>query len=79
MEGRNPESTADVKWAAIVPLIGGFALGNAKATGKKPDYLVSYSAFAANESHIKNYWKDVPFITLDQLDHTPHLGQGGLC
>lgn len=73
MERRNPKSTADIKYAAIVPLIGGFALGNAKATGKKPEYMVSYSAFAANESHIKNYWQDVPFITLDQLDHTPIL------
>lgn len=73
MERRSEESTEDVKWAAIVPLVGGFALGNAKATGKKPEYLVSYSAFAANESHLKNYWKDVPFITLDEHEHTPIL------
>lgn len=32
----------DVKYAAIVPLIGGMAFGAEKVLGKKPEYVLSY-------------------------------------
>lgn len=55
-----------MKWSSIIPLIGGSALGCELATGKKPEYQLSYSAFAENEKHLKNYWKDIPIIQLDK-------------
>ena len=62
-----------MKHAFIVPLIGGQALGQEKAFNSKPDYLLSYSPFAANDSHIVNYYgKDVPYIQLDKGGRVPH-------
>ena len=55
-----------MKHASIVPLIGGETLGQMAAFGTKPDYLLSYSAFSSNDSHIVNHLKDVPYILLDQ-------------
>ena len=57
-----------MKWAPIIPLIGGFPLGAFKATGKKPHAIYSYSAFAKNDSHLVNYWPDVPYYHLDKMD-----------
>ena len=54
------------KHATIVPLIGGETLGSMKAFGKPPEYLISYKAFAKNDSHIVNYFKNqVPYYVLD--------------
>lgn len=55
-----------MKHASIVPLIGGETLGQMAAFGTKPDYLLSYSPFSNNDSHLVNYLKDVPYILLDQ-------------
>jgi site-specific DNA-cytosine methylase len=55
----------EVKYACIVPLIGGMAFGAEKATGKKPEYILSYPPFAGNDSMLTEYWKDVPYIVLD--------------
>ena len=55
-----------LKHASIVPLIGGETLGQINAFGTKPDYLLSYTPFSANDSHLVNYLKDVPYILLDQ-------------
>lgn len=55
-----------IKHAAIVPLIGGLPLGQEKAFGSRPDYLLSYTPFSNNDSHLVNYWKDTPYILLDQ-------------
>ena len=55
-----------MKHASIVPLIGGETLGQMAAFGTKPDYLLSYSPFANNDSHLVNHLKDVPYILLDQ-------------
>ena len=57
---------SDTKWATIIPLIGGSAVGCSQATGNKPQYHLSYKAFADNEKHIQNYWPDVPRISLDE-------------
>lgn len=61
-----------IKHAAIVPLIGGLPLGQEKAFGSRPDYLLSYSPFSNNDSHLVNYYKDTPYILLDQGGKHPH-------
>ena len=61
-----------MKHASIVPLIGGETLGQMAVFGTKPDYLLSYSPFANNDSHLVNHLKDVPYILLDQGGKHPH-------
>lgn len=58
--------------ASIVPLIGGETLGQMAAFGSKPDYLLSYSPFSNNDSHLVNYLKDVPYVLLDEGGKHPH-------
>jgi site-specific DNA-cytosine methylase len=55
-----------LKHASIVPLIGGETLGQMSAFGTKPEYLLSYTPFSNNDSHLVNHLKDVPYILLDQ-------------
>lgn len=58
-----------MKYASIVPLIGGETIGLERAIGKPPEYLLSYTPFEANDSHLVNYYKKrgiaVPYIILD--------------
>ena len=54
-----------VKWATMVPLIGGSAFGCYRATGTKPQYNMSYTPFAANESFFYRHWDDVPVFLID--------------
>lgn len=61
-----PWSLSLIKHASIVPLIGGETLAQMAAFGTKPDYLLSYSAFSENDSHLVKYLKDVPYILLDK-------------
>ena len=61
-----------ISHASIVPLIGGETIGATRAYGSKPDYFLSYSAFADNDSHIRNYMPDVPFYLLDEGQKAPH-------
>lgn len=61
-----------IKHASIVPLIGGETLGQMQAFGSRPDYLLSYTPFSNNDSHLVNYLKDVPYILLDQGGKHPH-------
>lgn len=61
-----------IKHASIVPLIGGETLGQINAFGTRPEYLLSYSAFIDNDSHLVNYLKDVPYILLDQGGKAPY-------
>ena len=61
-----------IKHAFIVPLIGGQALGQANAFGSRPDYLLSYTPFQNNDSHLVNYFSDVPYILLDDGGRYPH-------
>jgi len=58
--------------ASIVPLIGGESIGATRAHGQKPDYFLSYKAFESNDSHIRNYYKDVPYYVLDEGGKAPH-------
>lgn len=74
MESNNREPVEiegrEIRFASIVPLIGGFTIGNSMATGNKPTALFTYDGFQANESHLRNYWPDVPYINLDQSDQS---------
>lgn len=59
----------DLTWASIIPLIGGQSIGVMNYfDGKLPEYVLSYPAFAKNDSHFYNYlktkrgWKDEPIL-----------------
>jgi site-specific DNA-cytosine methylase len=52
---------------SIVPLIGGETIGQAMAFRSKPTVLYSFDAFKTNETHLQNYYKDVPFHYLDNV------------
>lgn len=45
----------NIKYATIIPLIGGFPLGAEKELGKPPEYVISFPPFAANDSHYIDY------------------------
>lgn len=55
-----------MKHAFIVPLIGGQVLGQQRAFGTRPEYLLSYTPFSNNDSHIVNHYGDVPYLLLDK-------------
>jgi site-specific DNA-cytosine methylase len=55
----------DIKYASIIPLVGGMVLGAHLATGKKPDYILSYPAFKGNDYVLTDYWSDVPYHVID--------------
>ena len=55
---------ADVRWGTMIPLIGGSALGCERATGVRPLFHLSYTPFAANESHLMQAWPEVPRLLL---------------
>jgi len=53
--------------ASIVPLIGGMTLGAEKIFGSRPEYLLSYTPFINNDSHIVAYYdNEVPYYLLDR-------------
>ena len=62
-----------MKHATIIPLIGGEAIASTRVFGARPDYILSYSAFKDNESHLLNYWDhEVPYYLLDEGGRHPH-------
>ena len=48
-----------IKWAPLVPLIGGQMLGAERAFGVPPEAVYSYDGFEANDSHYMNYQNNV--------------------
>ena len=68
------EDDGPIKWASMIPLIGGSAIGCKRAAGGPPQFNLSYSAFAKNESHLKKYWPEVPHLTLDDESSNVQLG-----
>jgi site-specific DNA-cytosine methylase len=60
------DKNAPIKWATMVPLIGGSAFGCYNATGTKPQYNMSYTPFAANEKFYYRYWDDIPIFLIDE-------------
>ena len=62
-----------MRHATIIPLIGGEVLASTEVFGSKPDYILTYSAFKDNESHLLNYWNhEVPYHVLDEGGKHPH-------
>ena len=54
-----------IKYGSIVPLIGGMTIANKDATGEDPTFILSYDAFAANDSHCVNHFKKTPYYVID--------------
>jgi site-specific DNA-cytosine methylase len=62
-----------MKHATVIPLIGGEVLASTQVFGSRPDYILSYKAFEANEKHLLNYWNhEVPYHVLDDGGDTHH-------
>lgn len=56
-----------MKHASIVPLIGGEAIASQNVFGTRPDFIMSYTPFQANDSHLLNYYNhEVPYYILDK-------------
>jgi len=70
-----PAPCTPVRWATIIPLIGGSAIGCAMATGSKPIVHLTYTEFTANSAHLASYWPDVPFANISLGEHLPLLAR----
>ena len=58
----------NMKYANIIPLIGGMTLGNIKATNNKPEFIVSFKdVFRDNDNHIVTYLNDVPYYDVSEF------------
>lgn len=57
-----------ISHATIIPLVGGSIIGASEALGSKPEYHLSYNAFAYNDSFIHKYWPEIPAYTIDSPD-----------
>jgi site-specific DNA-cytosine methylase len=56
-----------MNYASIVPLIGGETIAMENVFGKRPEYILSYSDFTANDSQLLNYYNHtIPYLLLDQ-------------
>jgi len=56
----------NITYASIVPLIGGLDIAIGKVLNQKPKYILSYSAFKENDSHLLNYYNNnIPYYNLD--------------
>jgi len=61
-----------MKYASIVPLIGGETIAMENAFGKKPEYILSYEAFGNNDQHIvEHYNRQVPYHILSGTSSDP--------
>lgn len=59
-----------MKHASIVPLIGGETIASQNVFGSRPEYIMSYSPFYDNDSHLLNYYEnEVPYYVLDEGQH----------
>ena len=45
-----------MNYASIVPLIGGETIAMQNVFGKKPEYILSYEPFQANDNHLNEYY-----------------------
>ena len=54
-----------MNYASIVPLIGGETIAMEKVFKKRPEYIISYEDFKANDTHLVEYYKrEVPYYLL---------------
>jgi len=68
------------KYASMIPLIGGESIGIMNTMGGQlPEYVISYEAFGANDSHYVNYlrdkkdWKGEYYVIDDKSTVIPSL------
>jgi site-specific DNA-cytosine methylase len=55
-----------LKYASIVPLIGGETIAMENVFGKRPEYMLSYDGFQNNDQHIvEHYNNEVPYHIMD--------------
>jgi len=58
-----------MKYASIVPLIGGETIAMQNVFGSRPEYILSYSLFSNNDQHIVKYYNDeVQYALIDKND-----------
>jgi site-specific DNA-cytosine methylase len=58
---------SDFTWGSIVPLIGGETIAMERTFGTRPEYILSYSPFVANDLHLLNYYdNEVPYHLIDK-------------
>ena len=69
-------STPSPRWATIIPLIGGSAIGCSQATGTKPLVHLTFQEFESNSAHLARYWPDVPFVNVSKGEPLPLLSSG---
>jgi len=55
----------DLNYGSIVPLIGGETIAMERIFEKKPEYILSYEPFKANDNHIVEHYKTVPYYLVD--------------
>jgi len=61
-----------MKYVGIIPLIGGMDIAHGKVLGHRPEYLVSWTPFSSNDSHLVNYYEgEVPYVLVDNGDKRP--------
>lgn len=56
-----------IKWAPLIPLIGGQMLGAEKAFGLPPSTIYSYDGFQSNDSHYVNYQNNIKKRGIDYV------------
>lgn len=62
-----------MNYASIVPLIGGETIAMENVFGKRPEYILSYTDFKANDSQLLHYYNhSMPYILLDEGGTAPH-------
>jgi len=67
-----------IKWGTIIPLIGGMPVANKAVTNVDPSFILSYDAFAANDSYAVNYFKDVPYHVIDSSTNKLDINSSSL-
>ena len=56
-----------MKWASIVPLIGGETIAMENIFGTKPKYFLTFNGFQANEEHLLTYYNnEIPYLNLSE-------------
>ena len=62
-----------MKYASIVPLIGGATIAMQNVLQQKPEYIISYDDFKANDNHLVEYYKGTVPYYLYGDNGTPDL------
>ena len=63
---------AAVKWASIVPLIGGGTIAMENVFGKRPAYIMSYREFANHDRHLVEHYRKQCSDPEDGRNYVPY-------